>query len=577
MVMDLWSPARERGARLGLLAVVAVAYLPALGASWAWDDPKLLAQNPILQAPIDWSAIWRSDFFGEPGASGYYRPLALLTFAVDRALAPDSAAWAHAHTLAWHLAAVDAVLRLLGRLAPPGAALLGAALFGLHPASIEAVAWVSGRNDPMAVAFGALGTALLLERGRARMALGALSLFGALLCKESAVSFLALPLLLAAVTVPRDGIALRIASVGVAGALLLAVRAMADVQGIASSVEGPALPRAIQALGSWSLVALLPWPLTISRSLDWPAQSEVAAVGGVVVAAALGLALAQRGGAVAWAGLAFVGAALAPPLYAVSAFYDRAAERYLYLPLVGAAIVAARAASGASVRTQLALGLAGSLPAFLVLQARLPDWHDHVSLFEAAWADSPSPLSAGELGTVYLAEGRAGDGVRMLTIALSDARPNCAAALPLVRATAPATDSAPLRAALATFSASGCDVSGPALAAWLALAMARVEAWEEADRLARAAESAAAGDPHAEVPRVWRPVRCAAAVALRGEAGWNEWRALCTGDEDRAARRLLPPSDASRPAADAPANGAGASATDVGVQGTADGSPAREE
>ncbi|NOY25106.1 MAG: hypothetical protein GXP62_04450, partial [Oligoflexia bacterium] len=201
-------PPWARWAGLAILLLVLAAYLPLLGAGYVWDDQDLILKNTAITSLSNWPQLFSQDLWaGTPLAgdgSGFYRPLVALSLAFDHALAPGSAAFAHAHSLAWHLLACLLLWCLLRRSVGVVGAAAGLPLFALHPVQTEAVAWISARNDPMAAAllFGAL---LLLDRDRpspGALLGGAVLLLAALLAKESA---LLAPAMLALVAVARTG------------------------------------------------------------------------------------------------------------------------------------------------------------------------------------------------------------------------------------------------------------------------------------------------------------------------------------------------------------------------------------
>jgi protein O-mannosyl-transferase len=151
--------------RLSLLALVLLAFAPAMGAEFVrWDDSVTLHHNPRLNPPS-----WRNVAFywndWRRGENGLYVPL---TYTVWSALAwagrvdqPDPAGiqlnpWVfHSANVALHAAAALVVLELLALLlrdrtparAWRRAAWIGAAVFAVHPLQVEPVAWASGTKD----------------------------------------------------------------------------------------------------------------------------------------------------------------------------------------------------------------------------------------------------------------------------------------------------------------------------------------------------------------------------------------------------------------------------------------------
>lgn len=181
-----------------LLAVFA--YFPALDGDFISDDKFLVAGNPATRSPGAALSAFTSPYWhGLKPVNPYYRPLPLLSYAVDRSRAGDSTTLFHLTNVAIHalngiLAAwlVAGLSRARGgardrtaALRAPGVAsgmLLAAALVAVHPLHSEPVAAIYGRPDLLACA-GALLFLNLAIRGRPVLA--ALAMLAGLLSKES--------------------------------------------------------------------------------------------------------------------------------------------------------------------------------------------------------------------------------------------------------------------------------------------------------------------------------------------------------------------------------------------------------
>lgn len=394
------TPPSPWASRVALLLVLlaAATFLPTVAAGYCWDDNVLVVQNLLTGDLSTLPRIFAVDLWESTPLpderSGFYRPLVLLSFAFDRAVAGLSPGFAHLHSVAWHLAAGGALWMLLRRMLHPTAAAVGLALFLLHPAQVEAVAWISARNDPMAAAFLFTGL-LLLERDRpsaGALVGGAACMLAALLSKESA---LLAPVLLPALALARTGRPGRLTSWL---ALLAAFGIYAGLR-LAADVPLPARadPAHLQAAAGPTLAflarsALWPVDLLPGLHLAWPPPVPRLAVVAAVGLAAL-LLVFGRGRALA--GLVFAGLTLAPAIGAV-ADQGLVADRYLYLPLaglglaLGAALPPGRVALGAAV----VIGVAGAMGA----SRQLPAWRDDLSLWTAALEVHPSPFVQGVLG-----------------------------------------------------------------------------------------------------------------------------------------------------------------------------------
>ena len=148
-----------------LLVVTTIAFARLWGVEFSWDDEALVVDNRVTGSLANFGEFFTRDLWGttqlEWLKSGYYRPLMLLSLAVDRAIFGLDSTTAHVHSLLWHLGAVAALWAVLRKLASPRGALLGAAFFAVHPLQAEVLALVAARNDSMAAALSLLALWLL--------------------------------------------------------------------------------------------------------------------------------------------------------------------------------------------------------------------------------------------------------------------------------------------------------------------------------------------------------------------------------------------------------------------------------
>jgi protein O-mannosyl-transferase len=405
-----------------------VLYLPGLGARYVWDDHLLIEQNPLLRGGAGLVRALTSDFWsasGGSGASGMWRPVVTLSYALDLRLAHGDPGWSHvvnalAHALCSALVATLALAAGAGGIAAGLAGLLFAAL----PAHLESVAWVSGRTDVFCALFFLL--ALWLDRrARARgrswpgpAPLVALAL--ALLSKETA-----LPFVVVAAAAERIGSGERRPGALESARWLApyALLTLAQLLVHRAWVEGPAGAAAVargDALRGLGLMfpgyLAFAWPWfahTPAVTLDVARASTLAVAGG----AALHLAF------VAWlAWLLWRRAAVALPLALfwltllptlavdLARGYLLYSERFFYLPSAGlawaaaaglAALVPGAGAGGTAPawravarRAGLALLVALVAASAWATSARLPAWHDDASLFRAMAHDAPNSYMA---------------------------------------------------------------------------------------------------------------------------------------------------------------------------------------
>lgn len=184
-----------------LVLFTAVLYSGTLFFQFVWDDAPQIVDNPLIRSWHSLSRIFVSDLWYHSARSQiYYRPLfvawSILNYGVV-GLQPWG--W-HVGAILLHLGATLAVFwlsRCLGL--EYWTAALAALIFALHPIHIECVAWISAASDSMVTMFVALAFSAFLNArdpeatGRASWrAASIVFLACALLTKEMAVTFTAL-------------------------------------------------------------------------------------------------------------------------------------------------------------------------------------------------------------------------------------------------------------------------------------------------------------------------------------------------------------------------------------------------
>lgn len=454
------------------MALAAAAYAPALNGRFISDDTALVRDNPAIRS---WSAAFgsfgRSFWSGLKDVSPYYRPLVILSYAADHALAGPRPALFHATNILLHaLCAALAgllVIALLPRAGPgeraglpegrprsvTAGALLAAALAAVHPIHSEPVAAIYGRPDLLAALF-TLAFANLALRGRTGWAL--LALGGALFSKESAgiIPLLALALFLG---VPAlGGRRRRILPAALGSVLLLAGYLAARAMALGGLTDPSAISRldsslpGLSPLARWMTTLTLParymrlwlWPspLCADRGHDTlaaasgPGDPWVLAGTALLAAALLVLWLLRRRAEI-WVPVAFAVAAYLPVSNLVLLAPSQMAERFLYLPSLFGCVLAgtlyARMAGGAERSGRLpgwpfgaaglhllalVLILAGGIRVFL----RAPDFRDELSFHGGAAAACPSSAKAQyNLGNALATRDRHGEAVRAFERAVS--------------------------------------------------------------------------------------------------------------------------------------------------------------
>ena len=368
-----------------LIAVVAVlTHINGAANGFTLDDHPIIAKNDLVH---HLTAFWRAfshSYWPDDTPAGQYRPLAIIGFAIDWAISGGSSHRMHVVNILWHVAACLLVWRLLREMLSEGGALAGALYFAVQPVHIEAIASTVGRCDVMAATFVIAGV-LAHRRG----SWSAVPLYAAALAsKESGV---VLPGLVAAGDLIIGGIAQaaggpmvlkgralwtrqRRLYAGYGGVMLAYGAVLAIVFHHRPLVSvAPAFYHAslldrwlteAQVVLEYVRLMLVPFTLRIEyspRVIDVAHGLSYAVVTGFAL---VGIAVAtviyswRRAPAVAY-GLVWFAVAVSPVSNVLFASGVVLAERTLYLPAVGAAMITGWAASALARR----IAEAGGWPA----------------------------------------------------------------------------------------------------------------------------------------------------------------------------------------------------------------------
>lgn len=409
-----------------VLCLCALAHANALAGPFLWDDRPLILGEPAVQQP---EPLWTYFLhpFWRPQADvtaprGLYRPLVTLSYVLDRQLHGENPAGFHLTNLALHLLACVLLFLLALRTgASPAAAALVTALWGLFPRLTESVTWISGRTDVLAACF-SLGALLCWPPGAGpghRYA-GALLLLGGLLSKEVAAAT-ALALAAGELAAGQAGrgascwaLVRRLVPLLLVGGIYTALRlyALSSEPPAASSPLRPLARAAVplEALGTYILMLLDPWhPQTQIGLQGRPSVPRL--VLGALALPVLALGLFRLRHASPTTVRAGVLAAAALALHLLPLPVDVvAADRFLYVPLLGVALLGAGACSSLPPRPRAAVLGAGALLAAsfaVAVHLRNHDWADEAWFWAEAHRrshpDNGRPLL--ELGNVYYRAG----------------------------------------------------------------------------------------------------------------------------------------------------------------------------
>jgi protein O-mannosyl-transferase len=392
-------------------------------AGFTLDDEPDIERNPAVQNGVDLLEIFASPM--PPG--DLYRPVTVLTFALNERLAPRGAFAYHAANIMLHAGVTVLVFMLALRLfGIVQVAQIAAVLFALHPVHTEAVTSLVGRAELLAALFG-LAAILSMDQadstlpGPARVASHMLALICfmlALFSKESAVVIL--PLLLLFRIARRGeslaaGLPIELRSLDwlpfalctavyllfrfwTTGGML--VHSATPLDNVLAFV--PSSVRIRSALGVlWDYFGLLSFPLILSADYSY---NEVPIVdswtdprflaGGALVVAAVCVAVRDRRPAVTFA-VAFPFIALSLTSNVLFPIGTIKAERLLYLPSVGWALLVAFSLDWLMRVPRyrlISIGLLPILIGFFAARtwARNWDWLDNATLYRSIARSAPN-------------------------------------------------------------------------------------------------------------------------------------------------------------------------------------------
>ncbi len=145
-----------------LLAVAL--YLPTARHGFVQDDRAIVAANPAAHSIVAAVKAFRDPYWPRETAAGLYRPVTILSFALDWSVSGGRPGWLHVMNALWHGLATVLLVAVLARWLPAVAAAAAGLVFAWHPVHVEAVASLVGRAE-LLVAAGVLGAVLSARRG----------------------------------------------------------------------------------------------------------------------------------------------------------------------------------------------------------------------------------------------------------------------------------------------------------------------------------------------------------------------------------------------------------------------------
>ena len=199
IALDVQGRPAHVGFALLLAAMTLVAYVPAMGGGFIWDDDDYVQHNPTLRTVDGLGQIWF-----QLGATRQYYPMVHTSYWIEYRLWGLDPTGFHVVNVLLHALSAVLLWRVLTLLGVPGA-WGAAAIFALHPVHVESVAWITERKNVLSGTFyiGAAWAYLRYALGREEEAAGsrghyiaALALFAAALFSKTVACSLPAALLL---------------------------------------------------------------------------------------------------------------------------------------------------------------------------------------------------------------------------------------------------------------------------------------------------------------------------------------------------------------------------------------------
>jgi len=420
---------RRAGAiAVALLALVVTA--SALRNGFALDDVHIIAENARVHTLDSFWRLFAQTYWPPEQGASLYRPLTMLSFAVQWAIGNGSPLVFHVFSSVLYAASCVAFYFLAEELTTPAVALIAASLFAVHPVHVEVFANIVGQAElwvSLLVFVATLQFIRARKRGELRV-LEVASISGlyiaACMFKEHAI---VLPAILAATDVlfvgQSEHLTQRVKKlVPLIGALVITAIVFVVIRSVVTGgfraggtnelFRGQSFTARVltmlTVIVEW--VRLFFWPADLSADYSFPRTriaTELTAdmLPGILVL--VGLAVAgwrlRKTNPVMTFALAWIAITLAIPsnLFIVTGFV--LAERTLFLASAGVLMMVAMALvalwnyanSNQAARIATASGIAFVLGAGALRSIdRAPVWRDNKTLFEQTVQDVPSSSRA---------------------------------------------------------------------------------------------------------------------------------------------------------------------------------------
>lgn len=410
----------DRRLYLAVALCAIVPYLPALWNGFAMDDPYIIVWNPLVHSLGGMLRAFGAPYWPPDLGGAMYRPIPVASYAIDWAIARGDPAWFHALNLLWHAAVAVSVVALARRWAGATPAFIAGLLFAVHPVHVEAVANVIGRAELMAALGACLSVYAAVVYDSILWSAAALA-FG-VLSKENAAVAPALIVWAWMLRINRPsrsravrfGLAWLLVFVLYAPLRIIVLHPYERLLSTAPVFVGENLLTVrLTAISALTDVArLLVFPLTLRA--DYSPAERVAVrtpldgrfllgLLAVVIWALLMRFFWRRGRRMETYGLGWIAIAFLPIANLLYPSGVYVAERTLYLPSVGLALVAGGVLSHLPERRVWAVALLLVVAGAARSALRTPVWRDNLAVTGSILEDSPNSYRGpARMAVIYL-------------------------------------------------------------------------------------------------------------------------------------------------------------------------------
>lgn len=139
-------------------------YLPTVRYGFVQDDRAIIVSSPAAHSLIAGVKGFADPYWPRESGAGLYRPVTILSYALDWTISGGRPGWFHLVNAFWHGLVAVLLTAVLARWLPLAGAAAAGLVFAWHPVHVEAVASLVGRSE-LLVAAGVLGSVLAARRG----------------------------------------------------------------------------------------------------------------------------------------------------------------------------------------------------------------------------------------------------------------------------------------------------------------------------------------------------------------------------------------------------------------------------